>query len=54
MKEEQAMLQKLMLAITMTFALNLFLGIRPPVVAPNAVSTNVIHLSLSYDRIGRF
>ncbi len=39
------MLQKLMLAITMTFALNLLLGIRPPVLAPTAFSANVDYIN---------
>ncbi len=37
-KEGQAMIQKLILAVTMTFALNLLLGIRPPVLAQTAFS----------------
>ncbi len=32
---------ELMLAVTMTFALNLLPGIRPPVLAQNATSTKV-------------
>ena len=37
----QAMLQKLMLAMTMTFALNLLLKIDPPVNTQTAFSTRV-------------
>ncbi len=40
-KEGQAMLQKLILAVTMTFALNLLLGIRPPANTQVATSTKV-------------
>ena len=40
-KEGQAMLQKLMLAVTMTFALNLLLGIHPPATTQTAISTKV-------------
>ncbi len=40
-KEGQAMLQKLILAVSMTFALNLLLGIRPPVNTQTAFSDGV-------------
>ena len=39
-KEGQTMLQKLMLAVTITFALNLFLGIYPPVDTQIATGTS--------------
>lgn len=35
------MLQKLMLAVTMTFALNLLIGIRPPALAQTTLSPKV-------------
>ncbi len=40
-KKEQAMLQKLTLAVIMTFALNLLLGIQPPANTENASSNRV-------------
>jgi hypothetical protein len=40
-KEGQAMIQKLILAVTMTFALNLLLGMRPPTNTQTATSTKV-------------
>lgn len=40
-KEGQAMIQKLILAVTMTFALNLLVGIRPPAKTQATVSDRV-------------
>ena len=40
-KEGQAMLQKLILAVTMTFALNLLLGIHPPANTQTATNTKI-------------